>query len=113
MDTPGEKRKDIHRHMHVYSSDRQSLGHIAEVYGDSFLVRKGIFFPSDRYIPYSAVASVEDEQVVLRMNAPEVKDMEWSIRPDYEEHAGDPTQLMYDRGHGIPDPFDETNPNHS
>jgi len=32
-------------------------------------------------------------------------------RPNYEEHKGDPLQLFYDRGHGVSDPFDETNPN--
>ena len=26
------------------------------------------------------------------------------------EHLGDPTQLFYDRGHGVSDPFDETRP---
>ncbi len=30
-------------------------------------------------------------------------------RPDYEHHLGDPTQLFYDRGHGVHDPFDEAN----
>jgi len=27
--------------------------------------------------------------------------MQWEKRPDYEHHLGDPTQLFYDRGHGI------------
>ena len=73
---------DLHPHMHVYSSDNQDLGHVAEVYEDSFLVHKGYFFPKDRYIPYSAIANVENDRVQLTMTADEAKDMEWEKRPD-------------------------------
>jgi hypothetical protein len=97
--------------MEVYSLDDQNLGHIAEVYPDSFLVHKGLFFPKDRYIPYSAVTAVESDRVQLSMTADDTKQLEWEKRPDFEEHKGDPTQLFYDRGHGISDPFDEENPN--
>ncbi len=44
------------------------------------------------------------------MNNPTNRGNTWEKRPDYEHHLGDPTQLFYDRGHGIHDPFDETNP---
>ena len=104
---------DLHPHMAVYAADDQKLGHVAAVYEDSFLVHKGIFFPKDRYIPYSAIASIEGDRVQLLMSADEAKQLEWEKRPDYEHHLGDPTQLMYDRGHGVHDPFDETNPDKS
>ena len=68
---PNWGQHDIHPHMHVYSSDNQDIGHVAEVYEDSFLVRKGYFFPKDRYIPYSAIANVEDDRVQLTMTADE------------------------------------------
>jgi hypothetical protein len=100
----------IHKHMHVISADNKEVGHVADVYEDSFLVRKGIFFTSDRYIPYSAIANADNQRVQLTMDADEVKDKEWTIRPDYEKHPGDPLQHFYDRGHGVEDPFDETNP---
>ena len=108
---PQWSQHDLHKHTHVYSSDNQDLGHIAEVYEDSFLIHKGFFFPKDRYIPYSAIASVEDDRVQLLMSAEEARQKEWEKRPDYEDHLGDPVQLLYDRGHGVHDPFDETNPN--
>lgn len=104
---------DLHTHMRVYASDNKELGHVAEVYEDSFLVQKGLIFHKDRYIPYSAIASVDNDSVHLLMTEEEANEMEWEKRPDYEHHLGDPTQLMYDRGHGIHDPFDETNPNQS
>lgn len=103
-------QENIHKHMQVYSSDSQSLGEIAEVYQDSFLLHKGLLFKKNRYIPYSAIASVNGDQLRLSMSAAEVNEKEWEVRPDYEDHLGDPLQLFYDRGHGIHDPFDETNP---
>ena len=108
---PNWSQQDVHKGMHVYTSDSQDLGHVAEVHEDSFLVHKGFFFPTDRYIPYSAIASVDNDRVQLTMSADEAKQLEWEKRPDYEEHAGDPLQLFYDRGHGVEDPYDETNPN--
>src|SRR5437016_6200456 len=100
---PDWNLNDVHPNMQVYSSDNQKVGHIAEVYEDSFLVHKGVFFPRDRYIPYTAIASIETDRVQLTMTANEAKDIEWTKRPDYKEHAGDPLQLFYDRGHGVHD----------
>lgn len=108
---PTWSQHNIQKHMHVYASDNQAIGHVAEVYEDSFLIRQGAIFHKDRYIPYSAVANVDHDRVQLLMSADEVGQKEWTKRPDYEDHPGDPTQLFYDRGHGIHDPFDETNPN--
>lgn len=103
-------QKNVHKHMHVTSSENEDLGHVAEVYEDSFLIHKGFVFPKDRYIPYSAIASIQEDQIQLNMSANVAQEMEWEKRPDYEDHPGDPTQLFYDRGHGVRDPFDETNP---
>ncbi len=64
----------------------------------------------DRYFPYSAIATVEDDRVHLTMDAEAAKLLEWKKQPDYEHHFGDPLQLFYDPGHGAHDPFDEANP---
>jgi hypothetical protein len=107
---PDWSKADLHEHMHVTSADNQRLGHVAEAYEDSFLVHKGYFFPKDRYIPYSAINSIEGDTIHLTLSANEALDKEWEKRPDYEDHLGDPTQLFYDRGHGVKDPFAETDP---
>ena len=107
---PNWSDKNIHEHMHVYTSDDQDIGHIAKVFVDSFLVHKGFLFPTDRYIPYNAIASVVDDRVNLSMDTEEASLKQWEIRPDHEKHAGDPLELLYDRGHGVHDPFDEQNP---
>ncbi|HEY7415072.1 MAG TPA: DUF2171 domain-containing protein [Ktedonobacteraceae bacterium] len=99
-------KNDIHEHMAVYDSANTKVGQVEEVYDDSFLVRKGLLFHRDRYIPYAAIAALKENQIALTMSKDEINDKEWNVRPDYEEHLGDPTQLMYDRGHGVQDPFD-------
>ena len=101
-------QQNIHTTMHVYTLDEKDLGHIAKVYEDSFLIHKGYFFPTNRYIPYSAIDTVENDRVKLNMTADEARQKEWEKRPDYENHLYDPTQLFYDRGHGVQDPFDES-----
>jgi len=107
---PKWSQHDVHTYMQVYSSDQQDLGHITAIYEESFLVSKGVIFQDKRYYPYSTIARIEDERVGLTMSADEANLLEWTKRPDYENHLGDPLQLFYDRGHGIHDPFDETNP---
>jgi len=103
------KQHAIRKHMHVYSSENRDLGQVAEVYEDSFLLHKNIF-AKKRYIPYELVTTIDDNRVDLRLSEDEVDEIKWEKRPDYEHHLADPTQLFYDRGHGIHDPFDETNP---
>jgi hypothetical protein len=98
------------KRMEVYSSDNSNLGQVTEVYEDSFLLHKGIF-GKKRYIPYGLITTVENNRVNLCLSKDEAEAMKWEKRPDYEHHLGDPTQLLYDRGHGVHDPFDETNPN--
>jgi hypothetical protein len=107
---PNWTQQDLHVHMTVYSADDQKLGQVANIYEDSFQVREGHIIHKNRYYPYSAIATVDKETIHLTMNEDEAKQLEWEKRPDYEDHQGDPLQLMYDRGHGIHDPFDETNP---
>jgi hypothetical protein len=108
---PQWDQHSLRKHMHVYSSDNKELGHVADIYEDSFKIEKGLLFFTDRYLPYSAIASVDSDRVQLVLSADEVtKNDEWKRRPDYEDHPGDPTQLMYDRGHGVHDPFDEDAP---
>ena len=104
-------KDNVHTGMHVYSSDGHDVGHVAAVYPDSFKIHKGFFFSSDRYIPYSAIAFVENDRIVLTMPADVIKDKEWTVRPNYEDHLDDPLQLYYDEGHGVADPFNQTDPN--
>ncbi len=85
--------QNIHTSMRVYTLDGYELGHIAKVYEDSFLVHKGYFFPTDRYIPYSAIDSIENDRVQLSMSADEankrsgksvpIMSIIWVTQPNY------------------------------
>src|ERR1051326_2654686 len=79
-------QQQVKKHMHVYSADHENLGHVEEAYEDSFLLAKGLIFHKDRYIPYSAIASVEGDRIQLMLNAEEAKERQWDRRPDYEDH---------------------------
>jgi hypothetical protein len=105
-------QSNVRLRMKVLSANAEHIGHIAEIYKDSFLIHKGYLFPIDRYIPYSAIASVEEDQVKLSLSSQQIEDALWEKRPDYEDHLGDPTQLFYDQGHGVNNPFDDSNVEH-
>ena len=49
----------------VYGSDGDKVGTVAEVQSSYLVVEKGFFFPTDYYIPLSAVASASGGQVYL------------------------------------------------
>jgi hypothetical protein len=104
-----ENRRAVRKHMAVYSSDNSNLGQVAEVYEDSFLLRKGLL-AKKRYMPYEVITSVADGRVNLSLSEDDADGMKWEKRPDYQHHLGDPTQLFYDRGHGVHDPFDQATP---
>ena len=79
--------------MDVVGADGEKVGEIDAVERDSFIVRKGFFFPQDHYIPLSAVASVEADTVYLNVTKDEALEQEWTTPP-----AGDYTATDTDRG---------------
>jgi hypothetical protein len=106
---PDTTWQDLDKHMQVLTKDAHDLGHTIELYEDSFLVRKEPL-GKHLYFPYHLMASIADRQVHLTLSADEAAEPRWQKRPDYENHLGDPTQIMYDRGHGAHDPFDPDGP---
>lgn len=71
----------------VVDSNADKIGTVEEVGQDYLLVRKGLIFTSDLYIPTSAVSSVEDGVVYLNVVKDEVESRGWGDRPsgDYRE----------------------------
>lgn len=102
-------QNDLQEHMDIYDNAGESLGKVTAVYEDSFRLQQGLLH-QDRYLPYSAIQSIENHHLTVTLSKAEVAQDKWKVRPDYEQHLGDPTQLFYDRGHGVQDPFDEANP---
>ncbi len=101
-------KQNVRAHMRVYTSHDEQAGHVAAAYEDSFLIHKGYFLPVDRYVPYSLISGIEEDQVRLSLSSAQLAEPRWLKRPDYQHHLGDPTQLFYDEGHGVRDPYDDT-----
>ena len=50
---------DLRERADVYGSDGEKVGSIVAVYPNYLVVEKGFFFPTDYYIPVSAVNATE------------------------------------------------------
>jgi uncharacterized protein (TIGR02271 family) len=66
----------------VYGSDGDKVGTVAEVQSGYLVVEKGFFFPTDYYIPTSAVASAGDGQVYLNVAKDAALNSGWDTVPD-------------------------------
>ena len=66
----------------VYGSDGDKVGTIAEVQPTYLVVEKGFFFPTDYYIPLSAISQVTDGQVVLTVSRDTALHSGWETIPD-------------------------------
>ncbi|MBA3529242.1 MAG: DUF2382 domain-containing protein, partial [Propionibacteriaceae bacterium] len=68
--------------MTVYGSDNEKVGKISAVDAGHFVVEKGFFFPTDYYIPTSAVTSAEGEDVYLGVTKAQALDEQtWASAP--------------------------------
>src|SRR5919112_5630344 len=66
----------------VYGSDGDKVGTVAEVQPGYLVVEKGFFFPTDYYIPTSAVASASDGQVYLNLAKDAALNSGWDTVPE-------------------------------
>lgn len=74
----------------VYGSDDEKIGSVAEVRPNYFIVEKGFLFPTDIYVPLSAVTSVQDDSVHLNVTKDQVENQGWDAQPEEDGHkAGD------------------------
>src|SRR4029453_17397270 len=65
----------------VYGSDGDKVGTVAEVQPSYIVVEKGFFFPTDYYIPLSAIASVAGGQVSLNVDKDAALQSGWDTVP--------------------------------
>jgi uncharacterized protein (TIGR02271 family) len=71
----------------VYGSDGDKVGTVAEVQPGYIVVEKGFFFPTDYYIPTSAVASASGGQVSLSTTRDAALNSGWDTVPDVQTTA--------------------------
>jgi uncharacterized protein (TIGR02271 family) len=72
----------------VYGSDGDKVGSVAEVQRDYFIVAKGLFFPTDYYIPRSAVTSSSNGQVYLNVTKEAALNSGWDVVPEGRMSTG-------------------------
>jgi uncharacterized protein (TIGR02271 family) len=75
----------------VYGSDGDKVGTVAEVQSGYIVVEKGFFFPTDYYIPTSAIASASGGQVSLNTTRDAALNSGWDVVPDVQTTASAPT----------------------
>ncbi len=71
----------------VYGTDGERLGAVIEVSQDYVVVEKGVFFPTDYFIPMSAIATAEAGRVTLDVTRDEAMERGWDRDPG--EQASD------------------------
>src|SRR5215212_904049 len=65
----------------VFGTDGDKVGTVSEVYPGYIIVEKGFFFPTDYYIPMSAVASYDNDRVYLTVSKDAALGRGWDVRP--------------------------------
>jgi len=74
----------------VFGSDGEKVGSVAGVEGDYVVVSKGFFFPTDYYIPTSAINSADDEGVYLNVTRDQALNQGWDTVPETTTYAESP-----------------------
>jgi uncharacterized protein (TIGR02271 family) len=66
----------------VYGTDGDKVGTVSEVQANYLVVEKGFFFPTDYYIPASAVSSASNGQVMLNVDKDTALHSGWDTVPE-------------------------------
>jgi len=72
---------DITSGTEVFGSDGGKVGTVAEVHPSYIVVEKGFFFPTDYFIPASAIANSADGQIYLTVSKDEALHSGWDTVP--------------------------------
>jgi uncharacterized protein (TIGR02271 family) len=90
----GYTSTDIITGAEVFGADGEKLGTVAAVYPGYIVVEKGFFFPTDYYIPMSAVASYDNDQVYLTLAKDAALQSGWDAQPTDLETASYDTAMV-------------------
>ena len=71
----------------VYGSDGDKVGSVVAVQPNYIVVEKGFFFPTDYYIPTSAIATFEDDRVYLNVTKDAALNQGWDTEPTADAYA--------------------------
>src|SRR5215213_8616129 len=65
----------------VFGADGDKVGSVSAVYPGYIIVEKGLFFPTDYYIPMSAIASYDADRIYLNVSKDAALGRGWDVRP--------------------------------
>src|SRR5215211_3146334 len=82
----------------VVAADGDKVGKVIAAQGDYLVVEKGFFFPTDYYIPRSAVASYDGDKAYLAVTKDQALNQAWGVAPD--SYATDQASAAEDRAIG-------------
>jgi len=68
----------------VFGADGEKVGDVHEVQPHYIVVSKGFFFPTERYVPVSAITNVEHDRVYLNVSKDQIDSMGWDAAPDFD-----------------------------
>src|SRR5918993_5435661 len=89
----GYTSTDIITGAEVFGADGDKVGTVAAVYPGYIVVEKGFFFATDYYIPMSAVASFDNDQIYLNLAKDAALQSGWDAQPTDLETASYDTSL--------------------
>lgn len=73
----------------VVDVDGERMGSVIAAAVDYIVAEQGFFFPTDYYIPRSAIAAVTESTVRLTVTKADALDQGWGIRQETPTPAGD------------------------
>lgn len=73
----------------VSGADGEKVGQVIAVYADFIVVEKGFFFPTDYYVPTSAIATYDGDEIVLNVTKDEALHQGWDRAPTDLSGAGE------------------------
>jgi uncharacterized protein (TIGR02271 family) len=71
----------------IYGSDGDKVGSVVAVQPNYVVVEKGFFFPTDYYIPMSAIASEDDGKIYLSVTKDAALNQGWDAEPTADTYA--------------------------
>jgi uncharacterized protein (TIGR02271 family) len=81
MQNSSSRNFNITHGMDVVGADGDKIGEVSGVEGEYIIVVKGFFFPSDHYIPFSAINDVDDK-VYLNVTKDAALNQGWDTAPE-------------------------------
>jgi uncharacterized protein (TIGR02271 family) len=78
---PHDRAWEIDQGWDVFAADGEKVGDVDEVHPSYLTISKGFFFPTERYVPASAITNVSDDRVYLNVRKDEIDNLGWDSPP--------------------------------